>query len=357
MSGFTHTLVVGWDNFVAGATRVGTDIGSAIGPAGVAVFILAAVVLIGFAVDAIVFRPGNELRQALEPYRLHAPPPSRSAAEAAGPGAADVVTVPFLRRLADFFAGFAEERGQSRALELRLVRAGLPIGTGEFLLVSAVVVVLLAVLGLALEGILGLLVGAVVGVFAVIAAAEFLAQRRSRAFDAQLPDVLKLLAASLRAGFSLVQGLDAVTRQVKEPMHGELARSLAEIRLGAAPEDALSEVPARMGSRDFGWTVIAIRIQREVGGNLSEILETVAATMVERERLRREVRTLTAEGRISALILGLLPFFLGIYLFIVDHSYLSLLFTTFPGEIALLIGLMLEVLGVWWMIKLVNIEI
>jgi len=200
-------------------------------------------------------------------------------------------------------------------------------------------------------------VGAAVGVLAVIAVVEFLAQRRSRAFDAQLPDVLKLLASSLRAGFSLVQGLDAVTRQVKEPMHAELARSLAEIRLGAAPEDALGAVPERTGSRDFGWAVIAIRIQREVGGNLSEILDTVATTMIERERLRREVRTLTAEGRISALILGLLPFFLGIYLFIVDRSYLSLLFTTFPGEIALLVGLMLEVLGVWWMIKLVNIEI
>ena len=117
---------------------------------------------------------------------------------------------------------------------------------------------------------------------------------------AQLPDTLQLLAGSLAAGYSLPQAVDTVVRESDGPMAVELNRALVEARLGVPIEDALETVARRMNSVDFAWVVMAIRIQREVGGNLAEVLTNVAATMRERERLRRQVEVLSAEGRLSA---------------------------------------------------------
>ena len=133
------------------------------------------------------------------------------------------------------------------------------------------------------------------------------ANRRRKQFEALLPDTLQLLASTLRAGYSLMQGVEAVSQEVSEPMGRELRRVVTEARLGRPLEEALDGVADRMESGDFAWAVMAIRIQREVGGNLAELLVTVAETMTERERLRRDVNALTAEGKISAIVLGLLP--------------------------------------------------
>ena len=108
-----------------------------------------------------------------------------------------------------------------------------------------------------------------------------------------------------------MQGVEAVSQEVAEPMGQELRRVVTEARLGRPLEEALDGVADRMDSPDFAWAVMAIRIQREVGGNLAELLITVAETMTERERLRRDVDALTAEGKISAIVLGLLPVGLG----------------------------------------------
>ena len=128
---------------------------------------------------------------------------------------------------------------------------------------------------------------------------------RQLRFERQLPDTLTLLASSLRAGFSLMQGLEAVAQEISDPMQKELQRVFTEVRLGRPVEDALGDAADRMDSNDLRWTVMAIRIQREVGGNLAVLLDTVADTMVKRERIRRELRALTAEGRLSAIVLSL----------------------------------------------------
>ena len=132
-------------------------------------------------------------------------------------------------------------------------------------------------------------------------------RRRLSAFNAQLAETLGLMAGGLQAGLSLPQAVDSVVREGNEPMAGELRRALVEQRLGVDITDALEGVGERMESEDFGWVVMAIRIQREVGGNLAEILHTVADTLREREYLRRQVRALSAEGRLSGYILAGLP--------------------------------------------------
>src|SRR5205814_1455093 len=134
---------------------------------------------------------------------------------------------------------------------------------------------------------IGVLVVAALGPIAVL---NFLASQRRRKFQTQLPDMLQLMAGSMRAGYSLMQGVEAVAQEVEEPMGSELRRVLAETRLGRPLEESLEDMADRLDSRDFAWAVMAIRIQREVGGNLAELLSTVAETMIARERLRREVR-------------------------------------------------------------------
>ena len=130
--------------------------------------------------------------------------------------------------------------------------------------------------------------------------------------------MLNLFAGSMRAGFSFAQALEAVAEEAPDPSQRELQRCFTESRLGRPIEDALEDSANRMHSVDLLWAVMAIRIQREVGGNLAELLDTVATTMTERERLKSEIVALTAEGRLSAWILGIFPPLFALVLFAVQ---------------------------------------
>jgi tight adherence protein B len=182
-------------------------------------------------------------------------------------------------------------------------------------------------------------------------------KRRLKTFEAQLPDTLNLLAGSLRAGYSFLQGLEAVVKETSDPMARELRRVLAEARLGRPLEDALGDVAARMESRDFDWSVLAIRIQREVGGNLAELLQTVAETMTQRSRLRGEVKALTAEGRISGIIMGLLPVGLGLFMFTASPGYINDLFSSFVGWSMVIGSAVMAAAGFAWIQKIIKIEV
>ena len=176
-------------------------------------------------------------------------------------------------------------------------------------------------------------------------------------FLAQLPDTLQLIAGSLSAGYSMPQAIDTVVREADQPIAAEFNRALVEARLGVPIEDALDRVAERMHSRDFGWVVMAVRIQREVGGNLAKLLTTVAATLRERERLRRQVKVLSAEGRLSAWILGLLPPVFSVYLLLTQPTYLKPLVTEPLGILLLSLGLTLLAVGVLWMRKAIKVEV
>ncbi len=165
------------------------------------------------------------------------------------------------------------------------------------------------------------------------------------------------MAGGLSAGLSLPQAVDTVVREGQEPMAGELRRALAEHRLGVGVEDALDGVAERMVSEDFRWVVMAIRVQREVGGNLGEILTTVADTLREREYLRRQVRTLSAEGRLSAWILGLLPVAMFCYLLVGNPSFVRPLYTQALGMAFLAGAVLLLSVGVFTMSRFVKVEV
>jgi tight adherence protein B len=172
-----------------------------------------------------------------------------------------------------------------------------------------------------------------------------------------VPDTLQLMSGSLAAGLSLAQSADAVTREGAEPVAGEFRRALVETRLGVPLEDALEGVAERFDSDDLRWAVMAIRIQREVGGNLAELLDTVAATMREREYVRRQVAALSAEGRLSAWVLGCLPPAFLLYLLFFNREYVLPLFADPRGIVLLAGGVLWLGVGVFWMSRLVKVEV
>lgn len=263
-----------------------------------------------------------------------------------------------MKRAVELTEQVAENQGFLTRAEAALERANLPLRAGEALTFYVVIVVVLTVLGLLFTR--NLLGGIVVGVIAAllpVVIVNFIAKRRRKAFMGQLPDTLQLLAGTLRAGYSLMQGVEAVSQEVTEPMGLELRRVVTESRLGRPLEEALEASADRMDSPDFAWAVMAIRIQREVGGNLSELLMTVADTMVQRERLRRDVASLTAEGRMSAIVLGCLPAGLGVIMYILNPGYVGVLFTDPIGIGMLITAIVSMIIGFLWMRKIINIEI
>jgi tight adherence protein B len=253
---------------------------------------------------------------------------------------------------------FAEAQGFSERLDARLEAAGVSLRSGEFVVASVGSAILGAVLGAALlrDLLLALVVGAV-GLAAPTIALRVALDRRADRLREQLPDVLTIMASSLRAGHSFLQSLDTVAKEISQPAAAEFQRVVAEIRLGRPAEDALEALAERVGSDDFKWAVLAVNIQREVGGNLAEILDNVASTLRERATIRRQIRVLTSEGRLSAWVLALLPIGIALYMFAVNPDYISLLFTTTIGLVMTITAACLLVLGILWMRKIVDIDV
>ena len=253
---------------------------------------------------------------------------------------------------------------ESTAKAARLLeRADLPLRANEWYVLRAVAVLVTTALawflfgGSAITGLLAVIGGVLVGFFVPQRFLFFKAKRRAKKFEAQLPDVLTLLASSLATGFSLAQGVDAVVRDASEPSAKEFSRALAETRIGAPLEDTLDHLAKRMDSVNMAWTTMAIRIQRQVGGNLAETLRTTAATLREREELKRLVKGLSAEGRLSAYILIALPIGLFLYMLLGNRSYIEILWTNPIGWGMLIAGSVSMALGYFWMSKVVNVEV
>ena len=275
-----------------------------------------------------------------------------------GGAAGDRTLVPeSMRRAFERTAELAGGGGALEKLDARLDQADLKVSALEAVLFTTGGLVVVGILGLLAGGPLVALSFLLLFGLAPFALLSQLATRRRKAFTQQLPDTLQLLASSLRAGYSLTQGLDAVAQEVEDPTGRELRRVVLETRLGRDMESALEDLAARMQSKDFDWVVMAIRIQREVGGNLAELLTNVAETMISRERLRREVSALTAEGRLSAIIVGALPFLIGIAVTVLNPGYINILFTNPVGRIMLFGATILMLVGFVWMKKTIEIDV
>lgn len=247
-----------------------------------------------------------------------------------------------------------DRSGRRSALEAKIEDAGLTVRAGEAILAVGSGGFVAFVVGATIGGpALGLLLTAFVVAGAHIALGTLRDKRRAR-FAAQLHDLLQMVAGSLRAGHALVQATESAAAELEAPAGDELRRVLTEVRLGRDLADSLDRMAERMHSEDFGWVVQAVRIHRDVGGDLSELLDRVAETIRARDHLRRQVSTLSAEGRVSAIVLFILPIALGAFMAMANGEYIGLLFTTGTGLVMLGVGAALMTVGGLWLRQIVR---
>jgi tight adherence protein B len=249
-------------------------------------------------------------------------------------------------------------RGNVARIEADLDRAGIDLRPAEWILVRTGVALLAGVLfALLLPWLPGLLLGALAGWLGTGGYRRLRAARRARRFNDELPEALQLVVSALRSGFSFPQAIAALVSEGDEAVAGEFGRALAETRLGGELEEALLRTAERNASNDLAWLVMAIRVQREVGGALSEVLETAVETMRERGRLRRHVRGLSAEGRLSAWVLGGMPVAVAAFMFTTRREYLRPLYTTPLGLAMLVVAVLMMAVGTFWMTRVVRVEV
>lgn len=240
------------------------------------------------------------------------------------------------------------------ALGRTIEAAGADIRPGELLTGLVIVALALATAGWVLVGpLLGLLLAVAVPLVAAVVL-RFLASKRRRRFSDQLSVTLQILSGALRAGHGIAQGIDTVAREAESPTSEEFRRLTIETRLGRDLIDALTAMADRVGSQDFEWVIQAIEIQREIGGDLAEVFDTVSNTIRDRTRIRLQAAALSAEGRVSALVLLVLPFGLGAVMAVANPEYLTPLFRSGTGYALLAVGAVLMSVGALWLKKIVK---
>ncbi|MBP1762960.1 MAG: Type secretion system domain protein [Firmicutes bacterium] len=259
-----------------------------------------------------------------------------------------------VRYLSPFFTPFSK----ARYFDNKLIQAGIPLRGSEFLALTILIAVAIGAFCLIVtKG--SLLVSIGIAFLTYMLAHVYLkikiAQRLS-AFNQQLGDTLSLMANTLRSGNSFLQTADMVSREMTPPISVEFSRMLKEMNLGAPTETALNNLLQRVRSEDLDLVVTAILIQRQIGGNLAEILDNIATTIQDRYMMKKEIRTLTAQGRISGWIIGLLPIVVAGMIGVINPDYIQLLFTAPLGKILIGYGMFSLLIGIMFVRRIVDID-
>lgn len=244
------------------------------------------------------------------------------------------------------------------SMDFKMQQADWPILGSEFEVMLAIFGSLCAAVALAatlepLWALLALLGGVLLGLMFL----NIYIKRRQKAFTNQLGDMLTMVANALRAGFSFMQAFELIAREMDAPIGREVQKVVNEVNIGIDLETALDNMQKRVNSKDFELVVTAVVIQRQVGGNLAQILDTISETIQERVRMRREVMSLTAQGRASGMVLTALPIVVGFILNLINPTYLQPLFTEPLGRVSIVAGIVLEIIGYIVINKIVDIKV
>ena len=245
-------------------------------------------------------------------------------------------------------------RGPGLLSREKLDSAGLKKQPGDYLLLAGAAAFVVAVIGFLLGGLMPAFLLLVVTPVGLAVLLNVLVSRRRRKFDEQVPDALQMLAGGLRAGHSLLRAIDAAAEENEAPMKEELSRVVTETRIGRDLGESLLEVARRTANEDFASITRAIEIHREVGGDLAQVLDNVGETIRDRTQLRGQVKALSAEGRMSAIVLMALPIvmFFGLTLF--NPLYSKVFLTTFPGFLMIVAAVVLLAVGGFWLSRLIK---
>ncbi|MFZ5646645.1 MAG: type II secretion system F family protein [Bacillota bacterium] len=246
----------------------------------------------------------------------------------------------------------------ARIVDKNLAGADIPLKSEEYIILTAG--------GAVVAGFLGTLAlmnpyhGVLAGIIAVLFSVTWVRTAKTRRlarFNAQIGDALVIMSNALRSGFSFLQAMDMVRKELPNPIAKEFGRTFQEMNLGTPTEEALENLNLRVDSEDLELVITAVLIQRQVGGNLAEILDNIANTIRERIRIKGEIRTLTAQGKISGIVIGILPLVLAGVLSVMSPDYLRPLFTTPMGLAMLASALVLETIGILLIRKIININV
>lgn len=246
-----------------------------------------------------------------------------------------------------------------RLLEHKLVQGGVPLRSSEFAVVWLAVAALCALLGylLSFGQVMMAVAGGAIGAMLPPLALNIRIDRRRKKFNEQLADALVLISNSLRTGYSFLQAVDMVSREMPAPLGREFGRVFQEMNLGVPTESALDHLAKRIESTDLDLIITAVLIQRQIGGNLSEILDNIAKTIRSRLKLRGQIKTLTAQGRLSGYIVGGLPFALFGMITMINPGYMDILFTHPSGKYMLGAALFSQFIGMLIIRRIVDIEL
>ncbi len=252
-------------------------------------------------------------------------------------------------------------RSSSDALAVQLERADMKLTVSEFVATR----IFFALFGIGVPILLlgttpkGVGVAVVAGLFGYMLPRLYMTRakgKRLTKLNEQLPDMLTMLANALKSGFGLMQSMDLVAKELEHPIATDMRRMLQDINVGSSTEEALQGLAERSGSGDLDIVVTAMLVQQSTGGNLAEILDTVGHTMRERIRIRGEIKTLTTQQVMTGFIIGLLPVFIALGITIMNPEYISLLFTRTIGQFMLAGGVMMELIGMFIIKKILEIE-
>ncbi|MHA7208938.1 type II secretion system F family protein [Arthrobacter sp. MDT1-65] len=282
-----------------------------------------------------------------------APPRTRNLLNEGGIRAADAKGS-IASRLTARVERVLRRRNYSGALSRALEQAGLGVSAAEFVVFAVVGTIILSGIANLTGSALLSLSALIAGPLAARVLLHVLTSRRRTAFADQLDETLQLLAGGLRAGHSFLRAIDAAAEESEAPTSEEFSRIINETRLGRDIGEALDDAALRMRSEDFSWVAQAIAIHREVGGNLADVLDQVGHTIRERNQIRGQVRSLSAEGRISALVLMVLPFALGGILVVISPGYMDPLMQHPLGHAMIAVSVVLLGVGGLWLRKVVS---
>ena len=315
---------------------------------GISLLAFLSIFLLFFGIDRMLNSTSNVIESRLDRYASR---PAGTAAMIEAVGAQPRAVSGLNRMIAS--------RAGSDKLATDLARADLKLTPSEFVLINfaAVLIGFLAALLLTRSNLILALVGGVVGFYMPRFYVRRLQAKRLDAFNNQLGDTLVLLSNSLRTGYSLLQSMETASKELPAPISQEFSRVVREIGLGLTIEDALTHLLQRINSEDLDLVITAINIQHEVGGNLAEILDTIAHTIRERVRIKGQIRALTASQRLSGNVVALLPVAVGGFLAAFNPSYVSSMWTETCGIAMLIFGAITITSGYFAIRKITDIEV
>lgn len=242
-------------------------------------------------------------------------------------------------------------------LRSNLIKSGIPLRVEEFLIINLLTILALSLIGVLLHNYLLAILLGIMGIFTPSLWVSICKKRRAAKIEEQLLNVIILLSNSLRAGHSFLQSLEIICHDTPEPLSSEFSKVLREMKIGVQVEDALLNLSNRVESDDLEMVIIGVLIQRQVGGNLAEILDTIAMTIDKRIKAKAKVKALTAQARLSAWIISLLPFALAAFIFISRPDFGRIMIAEPMGRLLLLVGGAMLLLGIFLIKKVVDIDV